>query len=452
MSYTNLQALQSAISNEMFGSLPSFVTPTLPFPSPGNWTIPKSFDTTQNLLPQIPKNPALTRKATTNSNAGLVGFDNRLNSGAGSLFQSLKAGIGNFNNSSISGIASSVATGLRGLTEQDVSYSGKTAEIANGVSDVAENINGMVNPLGNTANQIGATIGNLIGGTEDRVKGTGSAIVDGISAVASNFGPIGMAVGAALQLANGIGGKRVDKLQDNTSEIASRTGSAYMGSIGDVQDNIDKYSNKKAGLFDFGFAKEGNSAIDKAEKMQNTMLDIGRYQDLRKSNNAAADLAQQNRNRYSGYTGAISIGQEGMKFLNLDWAKDYLFKYNKKSQVNIPEFQKGGKLGTPGLESNVIVEGAYHAHKNHLDEINPELENMTPKGIPVATEDASGNKTQVAEIERKELILTKELTDKIEALYKDGSEEAMIKAGMLFAEELFNNTQDNTGEVLNETA
>lgn len=446
MSYTNLQALQSAISNEMFGSLPSFVTPTLPFPSPGNWTIPKSFDTTQSLLPQIPKSSALTGKATTSSNAGLAGFDNRLNSGAGSLFQSLKAGIGNFNNSSISGIASSVATGLRGLTEQDVSYTGKTAEIANGVSDVAENINGMINPLGNAANQVGATIGNLIGGTEDRVKGTGSAIVDGISAVASNLGPIGMAVGAALQLANGIGGKRVDKLQDNTSEIASRTGSAYMGSIGDVQDNIDKYSNKKAGLFDFGFAKEGNSAIDKAEKMQNTMLDIGRYQDLRKSNNAAADLAQQNRNRYSGYTGAIAIGQEGMKLPNLDWAKDFLFKYNQKPQINIPEFQKGGKLG---IDTNIIVEGSYHAHKNHLDEINPELGDMTPKGIPVATPNEDGSKTQVAEIERKELILTKELTDKIEALYKDGSEEAMIEAGMLFADELFNNTQDNTGEVLN---
>lgn len=449
MSYTNLQALQSAISNEMFGSLPSFVTPTLPFPSPGNWTIPKSFDTTQSLLPQIPKSSALTGKATTSSNAGLVGFDNRLNSGAGNLFQSLKAGIGNFNNSSISGIASSVATGLRGLTEQDVSYTGKTAEIANGVSDVAENINGMINPLGNAANQVGATIGNLIGGTEDRVKGTGSAIVDGISAVASNFGPIGMAVGAALQLANGIGGKRVDKLQDNTSEIASRTGNAYMGSIGDVQDSIDKYSNKKAGLFDFGFAKEGNSAIDEAEKMQNTMLDIGRYQDLRKSNNAAADLAQQNRNRYSGYTGAISIGQEGMKFPNLGWARDYLFKHNKKSQINIPEFQKGGKLG---IDTNIIVEGSYHAHKNHLDEINPELGDMTPKGIPVATPNEDGSKTQVAEIERKELILTKELTNKIEALYKDGSEEAMIEAGMLFADELFNNTQDNTGEVLNGAA
>lgn len=436
MSYTNLQALQSAISNEMFGSLPSFTTPILPFPSPGNWTIPKSFNTAQNSLPQIPKNPALTGKATTSSNAGLAGFDNRLSSSTGNLWQSLKGGIGNFNSSSISGIASSIATGLRGLTEQDVSYTGKAAEIANGVSDVAENINGMINPLGNAANQVGATIGNLIGGTEDRVKGVGSAVVDGISAVASNLGPIGMAVGTALQLVNGIGGKRVNKLQDNTTEIASRTGSAYSGSIGDVQENIDKYSNKKAGLFDFGFAKEGNSAIDKAEKIQNTMLDIGRYQDLRKSNNAAADLAQQNRNRYSGYTGAVPIGQEGMK-LDLPWAKGLLSK-----------FQKGGKLGTPGIESNVIVEGAYHAHKNHLDEVNPELSDMTPKGIPVATEDASGNKTQVAEIEVGELILTKDLTDKLEELYKDESDDAAIQAGILFANEIIDNTVDNKGGVL----
>lgn len=561
MSYTNLQALQSAISNEMFGSLPSFTTPILPFPSPGNWTIPKSFNTAQNSLPQIPKNPALTGKATTSSNAGLVGFDNRLSSSTGNLWQSLKGGIGNFNSSSISGIASSIATGLRGLTEQDVSYTGKAAEIANGVSDIAENINGMINPLGNTANQVGATIGNLIGGTEDRVKGVGSAVVDGISAVASNLGPIGMAVGTALQLVNGIGGKRVDKLQDNTTEIASRTGSAYSGSIGDVQENIDKYSNKKAGLFDFGFAKEGNRAIDKAEKIQNTMLDIGRYQDLRKSNNAAADLAQQNRNRYSGYTGAVPIGQEGMK-LDLPWAKGLLSKFQKGGKTesktrtleelkayadsvnprfvqrmndpnitginfiddrgnaafgthymevgddgkghfyvypriqeingqlqffknwedalntalknknylefdNLEEadnfasnykkvypvfqkFQKGGKLGTPGIESNVIVEGAYHAHKNHLDEVNPELSDMTPKGIPVATEDASGNKTQVAEIEVGELILTKDLTDKLEELYKDGSNDAAIKAGILFANEIIDNTVDNKGGVLDE--
>lgn len=116
----------------------------------------------------------------------------------------------------------------------------------------------------------------------------------------------------------------------------------------------------------------------------------------------------------------------------------------------LSKFQKGGKFRTPGIESNVIVEGAYHAHKNHLDEVNPELSNMTPKGIPVATEDASGNKTQVAEIEVGELILTKDLTDKLEELYKNGSDDAAIQAGILFANEIIDNTVDNKGGILDE--
>lgn len=488
----------------------------------------------------------------------------------GSFGEFLSAGFDNsfqqsLNASPLAGIASGVATGLRGLTEQDVIYTGKTAETLNNVSGALEGINAQINPMGNAANQLGATIGNLIGGTKDRVKGAGSATVDTVSAVASNFGPIGMAIGAALQLANGIGGKRIQKLTDNTGEIVSTTGSAYTGSVDSVSDAIDTYSNKKAGLFDFGYAKKGNAAIDEAERRQNAMLEIGRYQNLRKSNTAAADYAQQNRNRYSGITGgSMAIGKKGLKLPELARSRNLLFKYKDGKKVqetkskrrtleelkayadsvnprfvqrandpnliginfiddngnaafgthymevgddgegnyyvypriqeingmlqffkdwrealdtalknknyllfdNLEEadnfatnykkvypvfqrFQKGGKLG---LDTNVIVEGSYHAHKNHLDEINPELEDMTPKGIPVATQNEDGSKTQVAEIERKELILTKELTDKIEALYKDGSEEAMIEAGILFADELFNNTQDNTGEVLNGTA
>lgn len=339
----------------------------------------------------------------------------------------------------IAGIASQVVGGLRDLTEQDVEYTGKTSETLNNISGMVENINAQINPLGNAANQAGAALGNLIGGTKDRVKGAGSAAIDTISSVASNFGPIGMAVGTALQLVNGIGGKRVDSLTDMTSDIIASTGSGYSGSVNSVQESIDKYSNKKAGLFDFGFAKKGNAAIDEAERKQNIMLDIGRYQDLRKSNTAAADLAQQNKNKYSGLTGGqMVIGKKGMK-LDLSWARGLLFK-----------FQKGGKLGTPGIESNVIVEGAYHAHKNHLDEVNPELSDMTPKGIPVATEDASGNKTQVAEIEVGELILTKDLTDKLEELYKDGSDDAAIQAGILFTNEIIDNTVDNKGGVLDE--
>ena len=41
--------------------------------------------------------------------------------------------------------------------------------------------------------------------------------------------------------------------------------------------------------------------------------------------------------------------------------------------------------------------------------------------------------------------MTKELTDKIEALWKDGSEDAMIEAGKILVEELLFNTMVKNG-------
>ena len=225
--------------------------------------------------------------------------------------------------------------------------------------------------------------------------------------------------------------KKADEFEVDREKLAG-VGSAYDMSTFDSAEDLS------GGLF-LGQRDKVNDFIAEQNRLRDTMTSISDTQKLRKegASAAAADLAQQNKNRYSGLTGGqMAIGKKGMK-LDLSWARGLLSK-----------FQKGGKLGTPGIESNVIVEGAYHAHKNHLDEVNPELSDMTPKGIPVATEDASGNKTQVAEIEVGELILTKDLTDKLEELYKDGSDEAAIQAGMLFANEIIDNTVDNKGGVL----
>lgn len=238
--------------------------------------------------------------------------------------------------------------------------------------------------------------------------------------------------------------KKTDEFEFDRSRVANIS-SAYDMSTFDSADDLS------GGKF-LGQRDKVNDFIAVQNRKKDLMTGISDTQKLRKmgASAMAADLAQQNKNRYGGVTGQqFAIGKEGMKFPNLNWARETLLKYKEggKIQQDIPEFQKGGKLG---LDTNVIVEGSYHAHKNHLDEINPELQDITPKGIPVIAHDETGNPQQIAEIERKELILTKELTDKIEALYHDGSEEAMIEAGMLFANELFNNTEDNTGEVLNE--
>lgn len=303
--------------------------------------------------------------------------------------------------------------------------------------------------------------------TQESVR---SAIYAGVAAI-PGYGPL---ISAGLQLTDGLGKMLGTQLSNISKDAAEDAGVSRgfnnvvatipgMGSVmgvfsrktkefeidrdrldgvGSAYDmsTFDSAEDLSGGLF-LGSRRKINDFIAEQERKRDTMTGISNTQKARKAgaSTAAADLAQQNRNRYSGLTGGrIAIGKKGVK-LSLSWARGLLSK-----------FQKGGKLGTPGIESNVIVEGAYHAHKNHLDEVNPELSDMTPKGIPVATEDASGNKTQVAEIEVGELILTKDLTDKLEELYKDGSDEAAIQAGMLFANEIIDNTVDNKGGVLDE--
>lgn len=125
---------------------------------------------------------------------------------------------------------------------------------------------------------------------------------------------------------------------------------------------------------------------------------------------------------------------EAIKFRNaydLDMSGDY-YKYVPK------KFAEGGEV-------NVIPDGALHAHKHHLEDISPEYEQVTSKGIPVVTEEEGGKLKQHAEIERNEIIFRLEVTKKLEELMKDGSDDAAIEAGKLLAHEIINNTVDNTG-------
>ena len=84
-----------------------------------------------------------------------------------------------------------------------------------------------------------------------------------------------------------------------------------------------------------------------------------------------------------------------------------------------------------------------------MDELGEQFEDLTRKGIPVVTVDESGDMVQVAEIECSEWTISKSLTDEIEALWKDGSEEAMIECGKLVCEHLLRQTKDDGG-ILNE--
>lgn len=125
---------------------------------------------------------------------------------------------------------------------------------------------------------------------------------------------------------------------------------------------------------------------------------------------------------------------EAIKFRNaydLDTSGDY-YKYVPK------KFAEGGKV-------NVIPDGALHAHKHHLENVDEKFEDVTAKGIPVITEEKGGDIKQHAEVEREEIIFNLEVTKQLEKLMQDGSDEAAIEAGKLLVHEILENTVDNTG-------
>lgn len=102
------------------------------------------------------------------------------------------------------------------------------------------------------------------------------------------------------------------------------------------------------------------------------------------------------------------------------------------------KFKEGGSI-------NVIPEGALHARKHHLDDIDEKFEDVTCKGIPVITESEGGSVTQHAEVERNEIIFCLDVTEQLEKLMKEGSDDAAITAGKLLVREILENTEDNTG-------
>ena len=103
----------------------------------------------------------------------------------------------------------------------------------------------------------------------------------------------------------------------------------------------------------------------------------------------------------------------------------------------IEEFREGGKF-------NVIPEGALHARLHHMEN----SDNITKKGIPVVSEKEGGELEQQAEIEREEIIFRLEVTQKLEQLAKENTNESAIEAGKLLVQEILYNTIDNTNNLL----
>lgn len=245
-----------------------------------------------------------------------------------------------------------------------------------------------------------------------------------------------------MGLVNAFGAKKADTIyKDN--ETWEQQGSAYGGSMAKVDDALTK-SGKKYGAFSGKARRKANAQIAEAKRQQNLVSDINQEaQDAFAASNYSG-IGLRNELALSGGYRNMAVGRNGMKILDAEsqWAREVLTKAKirpkEKLEEQPPKFAEGGKV-------NVIPDGALHAHKHHLEDVSPEYEQVTSKGIPVVTEEEGGKLKQHAEIERNEIIFRLEVTKKLEELMKDGSDDAAIEAGKLLAHEIINNTVDNTG-------
>lgn len=269
--------------------------------------------------------------------------------------------------------------------------------------------------------------------------------VDGGVKTANWFGHVMNSFPGSALLFGNIATKKLSNAE--ISQDTENVRNAYTGTL----NKMDAASELGGTGMAWYFRKAQNkmqAKIDELNERNNKLTGISRTNTLAKQNDYSKELNAQNQNRYSGGSGTMALGRHGMELPD-----KHMIAIVLEARTNMPK--KGTEKTSdepeklPGVDTNVIPEGALHAHKNHLEEANPDMDKVTEKGIPVITTDNEGaDYQQLAEIEESEIIFRKKLTDKIEELMKDGSEKAMIRAGKLLAREIMCNTEDNTGDFL----
>lgn len=227
--------------------------------------------------------------------------------------------------------------------------------------------------------------------------------------------------------------QNADVISDEVKDIQG----AYGDSYSDLE-SAQKLSGKR---FLFGRRKV-NKFINEANETNQKMQNIATTNTLRKQSDYGNDIMQQNLNRYAGTNYMYNaVGKQGMKLMSIEQAKLILMMRKNVEQKELQIFANGGAI-------NIIPEGARHSRLNHLDEVHDDFEDVTKKGIPVVTPTEDGDLEQVAEVECGEIIFSKSVTEKLEELMKDGSDEAAIEAGKLLVKEIIKNTDDKTEELL----
>ncbi len=371
------------------------------------------------------------------------------------------------NNPNLLGTANTLFTGIFG--EKDT-YDGTEDSVARGIDSVYDTVENLAPPGFRNLLQGYKLAGNVLG----KVLGSTSGNTFQDSLLDSTFfRPLGV-INATL-------GSKTDSITKN-EDLFADVGSSFGGTGSLVDDALTK-ANKKYGLLSGGARHKANNQIREARRQQDLMEIIGDYNSDRRLISQSTSAINHNNymlNMQGGYDqSAIRVGKKGLK-ISPKKARE-IARRNKIKKIQkevraeeVTGFQKGGKtpefkergsiielssfieLISPddipefkeGGSINVIPDGALHARKHNMD-----IEGITKKGIPVVSNDGE----QQAEVEREELIIRLEVTQKLEELQekfyneetsKKEKDELALEAGKLLAYEILHNTQDNTNNLL----
>ena len=282
---------------------------------------------------------------------------------------------------------------------------------------------------------------------EDKASKITSDVFNGLSSVASLVPGVGTVASVALKGLGSLFGAGVKSVKGNTANELVDTSSSYTGE--------DALASKKFGLLGLRGAKKYAELVAQRQINRDLAADVLQEgkDDLLAANNVQQYQMRDTLSKNGGdwmYTLRAKQGAKikEVKRLSSLYNKRLISKEPLKEGTTV-EFKNGGSI-------NVIPEGALHARKNNLTEINPELEGITKKGIPVISKEEGGEMIQHAEIERSEIIFNLETTKKLESLReqynksedKSEKDNLAIEAGKLLAQQIMENTIDNTGELL----
>lgn len=357
------------------------------------------------------------------------------------LTRSLTSVIGNSSSYQTAIKAADKAKGITGLF-------GKAGGLSKANNALSKSMGGMPSTGGLVTSAL-SVADRFIPQAEDKASKITSGVFNGLSTVASFVPGIGTLASVALKGLGSLFGAGVKSVKGNTANELVDTSSSYTGE--------DALASKKFGLLGLRGAKKYAGLVTRRQYNRDlaaNVLQEGK-DDLLAANNVQQqqmrDTLSKNGDDWM-YTNTLSAKNgakiKEVKRLSSLYSKRLISKEPLKEGTTV-EFKNGGSI-------NVIPEGALHARKNNLTEINPELEGITKKGIPVISKEEGGEMIQHAEIERSEIIFNLETTKKLESLReqynksedKTKKDNLAIEAGKLLAQQIMENTIDNTGELL----